>query len=40
MTKDEVYAMALAIAKTNGHPSPEEWAQAVADAYIPPVVEG
>lgn len=32
MTKEQVLALAAALATANGHPAPEEYAKAVADA--------
>jgi hypothetical protein len=37
MTKEEVQALALAIATVNSNPDAEDWAKAVAEAYtLPP----
>lgn len=35
MTKDEVQKLAEAIAVANGHPTPVEWSEAVAEAFEP-----
>lgn len=36
MSRDEVAAIAKAIAAANGHSHPDDYANAVADAYVEP----
>lgn len=36
MSREEVAALAKAIAKANGHTEPDDWASKVADAYEAP----
>lgn len=36
MTKEDAYKFAHAIATANGHPEPDAYAQAIAEAFEPP----